>query len=152
MCWKDGQLVDELWVALGTSLPDKSEMTDHGPYSQDNDGWSTNYRFDLKILATYGVPEEINAQFTTSSKGGQSAIGSMMKQWVRDCKEGSTEGGIPVVLFDSSFYQNKKYGGKTLIPTMTIARYVPSGSIGTVKKVEADKKKSAAKSKKPDLE
>ena len=51
-----------------------------------------------------------------------------------------------------SFYQNKKYGGKTLIPTMTIARYVPSGSIGTVKKVEADKKKSAAKSKKPALE
>lgn len=150
MCWKDGSLVDEHWAKLGTHLPTKGELPDHGPYSQPNDGWSENFRFDLKILATHGVPEEINAQFTTSSKGGQSAIGSMMKQWVQDCKQGSTEGGVPVVLFDSSSYQNKKYGGKTKIPIMTISRYVPIDSVtpSPAPKVEAVKSKSV----KPDLD
>jgi hypothetical protein len=143
--------VDEHWVNLGTSLPAKETLTDHGPYSQGNDGWSENFRFDLKILATHGVPEEINAQFTTSSKGGQSAIGAMMKQWVKDCKEGTTEGGVPVVLFSSSSYQNKKYGGKTMIPTMTITRYIPIDSVSSSPSKEEAETPSVSTDK-PDLE
>lgn len=155
VCWKDGQLVDEHWVTVGDALPEKDQLTDHGPYSQGNDGWSENFRFDLKILATHGIPDEINAQFTGSSKGAQSAIGNMMKQWVRDCKSGDAQGKVPVVLFDSGSYQNKKYGGKTHIPTMTISRYISmdAGDQGELplETPEAAEPKKASK-KKPSLE
>ena len=156
MCWKDGVPVDEHWVKIGTELPSKATLPDHGPYSQDNDGWSENFRFDIKILAAHGVPEEINAQFTTSSKGGQSAIGRMMKQWVLDCKNGTASGGVPVVLFDVDSYQNKKYGGKTMIPIMTISRYVPIESVSSSPAAQTEDEffeaDTTAQTGKPDLE
>lgn len=127
VCWKDGNLVDEFWVGMTEKLPAQSSLTDHGPYSQDNDGWSQNVRFDLKILATMGVPETIMAQFTASSKGAQTATGSLLKQWARDNKEGTAGDNAPVVLFGSDFYKHKSFG-RVDIPTMEIVRYVEIGS------------------------
>ena len=154
VCWKDGNPIDEHWVTVGQPLPEQHTLADHGPYSQQNDGWSENFRFDLKILASYGIPDEIAAQFTTSSKGGQAAIGNMMKQWIRDCKSGDALGKVPVVLFDTGFYNNKKYGGKTHIPLMTITRYISmdgeQGELPLETPEAAEPKKSSKK--KPSLE
>ena len=123
VCWKDGTLGDEFWVSISETLPDKSTLTDHGPYSQENDGWQQNVRFDIKILATKGVPETIMAQFTASSRGAQSATGSLLKQWARDGKEGKHLDKAPVVLFGADFYKHKSFG-RVDIPTMEIVRYV----------------------------
>lgn len=149
VCWKDGQLVDEHWVTVGETLPEKSALPDHGPYAQSNDGWQENFRFDLKILATLGVPSEINGQFTGASKGAQSAIGAMMKQWVGDCKDGTAAGKVPVVMFSADHYKHSSYG-KVNIPKMTVTRYIEQGEMSSSPEPEAPAPKTSKK--KPNLE
>ena len=52
VCWKDGQLIDEIWYGLGEELASQDMLPDHGPYTQDNDGWGKQVRFQMNILPT----------------------------------------------------------------------------------------------------
>ena len=123
VCWKDGQLTDELWFGIGEDLPSKVSLPDHGPYTQQNDGWSQNVRFQMNILPTMGVESPIYAQFTASSGGGQRAVGDMMKAWVREMKTGKYDTKVPVFKFSSDSYKHSTYG-KVYVPLMTLDRFI----------------------------
>ena len=69
------------------------------PFTQENDGWSKNVRFQMNILPTMGVEANIYAQFTGSSNGAQRATGEMIKQWVKEVRTGAHREEVPVVKF-----------------------------------------------------
>ena len=123
VCWKDGQLVDEIWYGLGEDMASQDMLPDHGPFTQQNDGWSKNVRFQMNILPTLGVEGNIYAQFTGSSNGAQRATGEMIKQWVKEVRTGSHKGEVPVVKFFADHYKHRQYG-KVNIPVMTINRWM----------------------------
>ena len=75
VCWKDGVNVDEIWYGLGEDMAPEETLTDYGPYTQQNDGWSKNVRFQMNILPTLGVEANIYAQFTCSSNEAHRATG-----------------------------------------------------------------------------
>lgn len=122
VCWKDGQLVDEQWYGLDQQMPDKDMLTDHGPYTQGNDGWSKNVKFQMQILPTKGVESAILAQFTGSSNGAQKATGEMIKSWISAVRTGQHQGEVPVFEFASDSYKHKQYG-KVSIPAMKLVRW-----------------------------
>ena len=123
VCWKDGQLVDEVWYGLGEDLPSKEMLTDHGPFTQQNDGWSKNVRFRMNILPSMGVEGNILAQFTGSSNGAQRATGEMIKTWIKEIRGGANHDKVPVVKFYADSYKHKQYG-KVGVPGMEISRWV----------------------------
>ena len=123
VCWKDGQLVDEIWYGLGEDMASQDMLPDHGPFTQQNDGWSKNVRFQMNILPTLGVEGNILAQFTGSSNGAQRATGEMIKTWVKEMRTGSHTGEVPVVRFFADHYKHRQYG-KVQIPGMEISRWM----------------------------
>lgn len=123
VCWKDRQLIDEVWVGLGEELPDKATLTEHGPYTQQNDGWQKNVKFQMNILPAMGVEGNILAQFTGSSGGAQRAVGEMIKSWVQEMRTGKHNDEVPVVRFTAGSYRHKEYG-KIPVPLMDIVRWI----------------------------
>ncbi len=123
VCWKDGQLVDEKWSNLGDKKTSKEDLPDHGPYTQQNDGWSYNVRFEMQIQPTLGTENHILAQFTGSSKGAMKAVGEMVRDVVQQKKTGQHDNQVPIVLFHSDSYKHSQYG-KVYIPKLSVSRWM----------------------------
>lgn len=125
-CWKDGQLVDEIWVGIAQHLPPKSSLADHGPYTQQNDGWQQCVRLDMVILPEIGVEKRIRCQFNTASSGGRKAVGELLKAFGAGLRQNL--GKVPVVEASSDSYKHSKYG-KVHVPVLKIVEWRPYAAV-----------------------
>jgi hypothetical protein len=77
ICWKDGEVVDEIMVRVVEGKPPAEDtLEDHGPYEDDKDGWSMQSSFQLR-----SIEDGTEFLFKTSSKSGVIAVANMFLEY-----------------------------------------------------------------------
>lgn len=120
VCWKAKKPVEEVMrlVSKGGSV-DEDDLTDHGPYKAEMEGWSETHQVLMALPA-----EGDTLSYATSSKGGIGAIASLAKTWVTAIKEGEeTQTSQPVVSLSGTSYEHATYG-ETHVPVITVLGYI----------------------------
>jgi hypothetical protein len=120
-CWKDKNVVDEAFASLGQPPVDRDTLTDHGPYSQQGDGWQESCKFQLFILPQGKIVQPIYSEFSTSSNGGLGAVRKFNEQYIQGIRAGNFK-KLPVVRFSVDSYNHKTYG-KIKTPKFEIVRW-----------------------------
>lgn len=124
-CWKDSKPVDEVsdFYLNKNSLPDEGDLTDHGPYEDDGDGWREFY--SLHIVVPGKTPEE-DQKFTyqINTQSSISQLGKFIKAWRKAAMQHIGDDGklmIPLVEFDTdSFMPRIKKHGRKYFVTMKL--------------------------------
>lgn len=123
-CWKDKQIVDEVWARLTEVLPPKANLPDHSPYRPNsNDGWQDSFRMELMVIPTLGVQERMRCIFTANSKGGINAAGALMKEYGKALKTGQYYNMFPVVRCSVDSYKHSSFG-KVYVPVLKLDRWL----------------------------
>ena len=106
ICWKDEEVVDELMVPFSARLPNKADLTDHGPYEEKNDGWQEQSIVDFKMT------EEPfhDLVFKATGIGKRNAVARLMQDFVKSYK--ANPGLIPIVEVDEVEYESKAKGAR----------------------------------------
>ncbi len=105
ICWVDGEPAAERMEFLASGKPvQKSDLEDFGPYESSEDGWKLQVAVDLKLLS-----DGTELHYATTSKGGRSALGEVLKEFATRAKLGEPD-LIPIVRLSSDSYKHKKYG------------------------------------------
>lgn len=145
-CWKNGMPIDQHFVAYGQPVPKKSELEDHGPYVNQNDGWQESIKFPLMILPGLGGHDTVfmNCEFAASSTGGKNACYALSKAYSQWIKEGKVTQDLPYVIVEASgdSYKHPTYG-KVHFPVFTLVKAVSVADLekivgGAAQKVESD--------------
>lgn len=124
-CWKDKSVVDEKFAAIGEPPIDRDTLPEHGPYSQDGDGWQESCKVQLFILPGGKIIQPIYSEFSTSSNGGLGAIRKFNEAYIAGIRAGNFR-KLPVVKFSVDAYNHKTYG-KIKTPKLEIVRWVEPG-------------------------
>lgn len=126
-CWKNGLPVDQFWVQYGQPLPRRSELEDHGPYTNQNDGWQESIKFPLVILPGVGGHDTAftNCEFAASSTGGKNACYALSREYAQWIKEGKVTEDAPFIVVEASAdsYRHQTYG-KVHFPAFKIVRAI----------------------------
>lgn len=129
VCWKDGNLIDEVWVTLRERLPAKTTLTDHAPYAQQQDGWQESLKMSLVIIPTLGVPAPIRAAFSANSDGSRKACGNLLKAYGEAIQtDVSKADQYAIVRAKADSYKHSRYG-KVHVPVFEIVRWVNANEI-----------------------
>jgi hypothetical protein len=110
-CWKDGKPVDSVQVGLFDTLPDETELEDHGPYSTDpqkREGWKLTYALILKDVATGK-----QYQLQLSSASATRAFGALLQEILEQGASHDFRAETPIIrlgvtTFVSNGHKNKK--------------------------------------------
>jgi hypothetical protein len=120
--WCDGSPGEERTGLLSEGFvpPKRHELGDldqalweRKPDGSPKDPWANINILPLILLETSEV-----VSYTTSSKGGFAALGALCESF-----DTAPEGSLPVIAFESSFYQHKSFG-RVYIPVLKFERYV----------------------------
>jgi hypothetical protein len=133
ICWNDSEVIDEVMVSiLDGNPPKESELTDHAPYTGDDDGWSEQIRIVFKDVETGET-----YTFKTSSRAAMRAVGSLMKDYGRQFKNHPDEN--PVIEISSSSYMPKeKKHGKKHAPILKIVGWMHNDEIENLSSSSSD--------------
>lgn len=108
ICWNDGEVVDEIMTPIHEGAPPKkTSLPDHGPYVEENDGWSEQYTIEMRMV------EEpyINLLFQANNRSKRIAFENMMKDFAKGFR--LNEGCAPVIEIDEREFEGKaKEGSK----------------------------------------
>lgn len=107
ICWNDGEVVDEIMVPIHEGAPPKKhELPDHGPYTEDNDGWSEQYTIEFTLI------EEpfLTLLFQANNRSKRIAFENMMKDFAKGFK--LHEGCAPIIELDEREFEGKAKEGK----------------------------------------
>lgn len=124
-CWRNGSVVDEAMglVADGYQAPERAElgdldqeMWDLGADDKPRDPWQKTFHVEV---SPKDDPSVIWT-FTTSSWGGQSAIGSLSTDWARKIRH--CPNAQPIVELDVGFFQikGKSHLGRIKKPMLSL--------------------------------
>lgn len=124
VCWKDGKPVDRLVEKIlgGAKLPMKTELFDHGPYANKNDGWTELVELPVKFLDT---GEE--ADISLSSAGGRNALLRLGSEWATKSKMNLDEDGnrkVAIVEIGAQGFKPKDAPGTKYAPVLKIVDWV----------------------------
>lgn len=144
VCWKDGNLVDEVWVTLRERMPAKATLTDHAPYAQQNDGWQESLKMSLVIIPTAGVPSAIRAMFSANSDGSRKACGNLLKAYGEAIQtDVSKADQYAIVQAKTDSYKHPRYG-KVYVPVFEIVRWEGADQIRQYLSTEAPAEQDTA--------
>lgn len=126
VCWKDGNVVEEVMVPLSEGHPPrKHELTDHGPYDEDGDGWVEQYTIEMRQLED----EQVQMIFQANNASKRRAMGALMKAFAAQFKK--HPGCAPVVEIDQTSFEIK---GKRKItkyaPIFNIVEWLSAEELG----------------------
>ena len=133
-CWVESNVEEEIFVtvASGQKPPAEHELTDHGPYD-DDDGWRESASFSL-ILESYGDDDQDEAVGTQllwkSSTGGQvRQIRKMTGAYGRVFSQ--HPGEFPVIELGAESYapKNKKHGKLKWSPVLKIVGWMTAAEV-----------------------
>jgi len=118
ICWKDGEVQEEINVlVIDGKPPTENQLTDHGPYEEDGDGWSEQIR--LIFMMNDGTVLDYKA----SSKSGKRAFSGLLRDFAKQYK--SHPGQLAVVEIDAtSFMPKDKKIGKKYAPRFKIVDWI----------------------------
>lgn len=133
VCWKDSKIVGEHMVPAGVATPNASSFEDHGPDSRGKPTrWDAQMSIMLKCISGEDAGTEV--KYSTSTKGGVSAIKALSKAVGMQINSGSAD-VVPVVVLDKDYYTHKEYG-KIYTPKLTVDKWM--GMDGTDTEAEAE--------------
>lgn len=131
-CWKDKRPVDEAFVPYGQPVPVKSSLPDHGPYTEENDGWQEAIRVPLIVLPGLGGHDTVfmGCEFSAMSVGARNALYSLSKDYATAIKKGEVTEDKPYVIVHASAdsYKHKEYG-KVYFPVFKIVQSVSADEL-----------------------
>lgn len=126
ICWDDGEVQDEIMVRVTEGKPPaKHELEDHGPYTNDNDGWSEQSSAAFRDVET---GEEF--LYKTSSKSGRMALANLVRDYGKAFQ--MNPGKLPVIELDATSFTPKKApksAGKKYAPTFKIVEWVSEAEL-----------------------
>lgn len=117
ICWDDSSVVEEILVpVVDGKAPLEHELTDHGPYSDDDDGWREAASISA-VLYRYGEDDQDEAVgtkllFKTSTGGQVRSVKKLAGQFGRTFMQ--HPGELPIVELTTESYMPKvkKHGKK----------------------------------------
>jgi hypothetical protein len=126
-CWVKKMPVDEHFVPYGQPVPKKAELPDHGPYTEENDGWQEAIRVPLIVLPGLGGHDTVfmGCEFSAMSTGARNALYSLSKDYANWIKRGEVTEEKPYVIVEAGAdsYKHKQYG-KVHFPVFSIVQAV----------------------------
>lgn len=132
ICWKDSEVVGEdMSLVLSGTKTAKSQLEDHGPYDDDEDGWTEQFSVELVEL---DIGEQMLLK--NSSKSGLRAFGNLLNAYGKAIQKGQNLGDdgeelIPVVEFSSTEFtpKNGKKKDKAYAPKFTIVDWISQSEL-----------------------
>lgn len=124
VCWVDGKVKDEKMREAASGLPrlTERELPDHGPYEDDDDGWSEQHTIDLVMMDD----PYTTMIFQANNRSKMNALGSFFKDWKNNYKK--HPGCLPVVEMDETEFEAKTGKGNRTVtkhaPVFTIVDWV----------------------------
>jgi len=115
IAWGDGEVLGEAMTPLHEDLPEV-EMAPHGAKK----GWESQVGLSLKCLT--GEDANMEARFTTTSKGGKRAVHELAIAIAAQVDKDQSK-PVPVVRLKVDSYKHTKYG-KVLIPVFEIVDWM----------------------------
>lgn len=105
VCWVDKNVVDYHIQDMFSALPPIESMEDHGPYTQQRDGWSLQYSLMFKDMET---GKQYN--FKINSASGTRAVGTLIQDVLAGyhLKRDPLK-DYPVVTLGSQSFKSKGY-------------------------------------------
>jgi hypothetical protein len=101
ICWKDGQVQEEIMMALEEGLPPaKHLLPDYGPYGKD-DGWSEQKTIEFTRLDGSATV----LLFQANNKSKMNALEAIMKDFARQYK--ANPGCVPIVELDENEFETQ---------------------------------------------
>ncbi len=137
--WKDGEVVDEAMMPLGAGYrpaarPELGD-TDESLWDADEDGkpidpWPFTNTIPFKNPAT---GQEFT--FTTSSRGGTSAVGKLCSVYGQQRQQ--HEGQLPIIELQTSSYRHKRFG-EVYIPVLRLVGWQCEAELSSSGAAEPD--------------
>lgn len=132
ICWKDSEVMGEdMTLVMEGSKTPKSQLEDHGPYDDDEDGWAEQFSVELVELDS---GEQM--LFKNSSKSGLRAFGALLNAYGKAIQKGQNIGDdgeelIPVVEFSATEFtpKNGKKKDKAYAPKFTIVDWISNDEL-----------------------
>jgi len=104
ICWKEGKAVDEQMAPIVSGRKiEQSALANHGPYAK-GDGWSAQHSIALKA-----IEEGVELKYSSSTKGGISALKGLAAAYVTQVKSGSSD-LVPIVSLSTDSYKHTNFG------------------------------------------
>lgn len=128
ICWKDGDVAEEIIVPILTGLPPKKdELTDHGPYTKKDDGWIEQVVVRMKDLDT-----GIDLLYKPVSKGGKGALGRLMTSYGKQRKMNMDDSGnflVPIAEIGERSFTPKDIKTKKWAPSFEIVEWMSADEL-----------------------
>lgn len=108
ICWNNKEVMEEIMIRVTDGKPPaKGSLTDHGPYKKKQDGWREQASFEMR-----DVEDGTQFQFKTSSKGGNIAVGNL----IRDFGKGFAmhPGEVAIIELQSVSFEAKDEDGDSI--------------------------------------
>lgn len=155
ICWRGGQVFNEVMVGMTAPLPSERDLTPPPPPTgpNDTDGYSLQKGFTAVCIE--GDHEGTQAIFKTASDGGLKAVEALLDEMEArlDHAEATGEATVcPVVQFGTDSYPHKKYG-KVWVPEITVTAFSdgePGGEIDWLDEDGGEEKQLAAPPAEPE--
>lgn len=155
ICWKGGDVQEEIIVPILTGLPPKKdELTDHGPYAK-GDGWIEQVVVRMKDLDT-----GIDLLYKPVSKGGKGALGRLMTSYGKQRKMNMDDNGnflVPIAEIGERSFTPKDIKTKKWAPSFEIVEWMSADELtdlfaGTQGDDEVEEEVAEAKPKRKPLQ
>jgi len=123
-CWKDSEPIDERTdFLIGGDHVAEGELPDHGPYTDEQDGWRELYTLRMVLMGETPA-EDIKLTYNIASGGGKNALRKLIKAYMKQVVMNVGDDGqamIPIVEIDlGSFIPAVKKHGKKYFPIFTL--------------------------------
>lgn len=137
ICWKDGSVQEEIMVRITEGKPPaKGSLTDYGPYTDEQDGWS-----EQSSMTFRDIESGDEYQYKTSSKSGRIAIANLIRDYGKAFQRFPRKLAI-VELGNTSFEATNKQTGKKLgkkfAPVFKIVDWQDEGALVAKFAAQAD--------------
>lgn len=146
--WQDKKPVQEIMelVASGKALPQRHELgdADQSVWEKDKDGKPQDPWQFTNVLGLKDAKSEEEYTFSTSSRGGIGAIGTLCKEYGKLYR--MKPGFLPVVELQVDSYKHTDYG-KVFVPVLKLVEWVKEDDLlaGLADEPVKETKKAATK-------